>query len=223
MNTLISHGVKALAIASLLATSACSTTGLTGSIGPMAPVSRAAAQPLPPVESDPQAVTFKNMETVNYTVLIDDGFDSTGTLRRRTKLTYNENRALAQINNFCATGIQDYVKDVGWQVLKRTFRSGGAQVLGSGISTALAFQAPTPDLYRQVVGLTTGTGMFAAWDAADYGVSMTLMGAHAGCVSEMLKRHPSVTGSLVGIQLPGLKGKPLQVMAPGEEAPAYDD
>lgn len=219
MKTILKRGMGAIALAATILLAACSTTGgLAGGLGPDASVREAAAQPLP----DPKATITTALRTINYTVLIDDGFDSKGVLHRRTVLTMEENFALAQINNFCATGIIDYVDEVGLTVLKRGGRAGSAQILGSVLSTVLAFKAPTADTFQQVVGLTTGTGMFASLEAADQQVGMILMSAHANCVTEMIKRHDDIVGSLVGIQLPGMKGKPIKVLAPGEDPPTYD-
>jgi hypothetical protein len=219
MTKLIS-GVKALAI--IAAVSLLAACGTTSGMGPMTSVNRAAAQPLPPLEASPEAVTWQFMDTMNFHVQIDDGFDDDGRLRTRTQMTWGEASAVAQISNACATGIQTQVEGVGWQVLKRTIRGGTAQTLGSVVSTAIGFEAPTPDLYRQVVGLTTGTAFFASWDAADFQLFMILSAAHAQCVNDRVRKNYRVTGSLIIVMTPTLRGSAPQPTAPGVEAPVPD-
>lgn len=223
MKTILKRGMGGLALlAATTLLAACSTTGLTNGMGPMASVNKAAAQPAPPLESDPAAATWQFMETMNFHVQIDDGFDEEGRLRTRKQMTWAEASAVAQISRACAVGIQEQVEGVGWQVLKRTIRGGSAQSIGSVLSTLLAFKAPTADTYQQVVGLTTGTAFFAAWDNADYQLFLFLSSAHAQCVSDRVKKNQRVTGSLIIVMTPTLRGKAPQPTAPGVEAPIPD-
>ncbi len=219
MTKLFSGSVRALVLTAMLATSACSTTGM----GPMAPIKAEAAKPLPPRASDPAAATFKWQPSRAIGFRVHNGFDSAGILRPDGPATYDEADGLAQIKQRCAARIVDMVDNVGAVQLSESLKSTGAQTFGSIVGAYLGIEAPTAGLVRQVGGLTAGTSFGGSVYSVNLQMRIILDSAWAQCTIETAKVERAKLGRLVVFQAPLLQLKAEQPMAPGEEAPVYDD
>ncbi len=206
--------VSALTL-SMLTLAACASTNSN--------MKHIASQSPPPLESSPEAATYKWQPSVAVGWQIHNGFDSRGILRPDGKPTYAEASALAQIEGRCAKGIQDNLTNIGWVQLKETVKSTGFQTAGSAVGTLLGFASPSMDTIRQVAGLTGGTAMGGALYGSDLQLRIIIDSGYATCVMERTKKETMLLARIAVFPVPLLTYRAPTALAPGVPEPTRDD
>lgn len=182
-----------------------------------------ASQTPPPLESSPEAATYKWQPSVAFGWQIHNGFDSRGVLRPDGNPTYAESSDMAQISGRCAKGIQDNLEKIGWVQLRETLKSTTAQTAGSVVGALLGFASPSVDTVRQVAGLTGGTAAGGALYGSDLQLRIIIDSGYATCVMERTKKETMRLGRVVTFPLPLLTYRAPTPLAAGVPEPTRDD
>lgn len=210
-------------VSRLVRVSALTLSTLTACASMNSNMKHIASQPPPPLESSPEAATYKWQPSVAFGWDVHNGFTEEGRLREDGNPTYMESSAVAQISGRCAKKIQDNLEGIGWVQLKETLKSTTAQTAGSAVGALLGFASPSMDTIRQVAGLTGGTAAGGAIYGSDLQLRIIIDSGYATCVMERIKKETMLLGRVVAFPLPLLKYRAPTPLAAGVPEPTKDD